>query len=53
MIEKQYTIDTLKGIVEALRHKKSALEREVELYIAGYFSTPKDQRTLMKNKQRN
>lgn len=53
LVEKQYQIDMIKGIVEALRHKKSALEREVDLYIAGYFSTPKDQRTMMKDKQRN
>jgi hypothetical protein len=52
MIDKQYEIDSLKGIVEALRNKKSALEYEVQLYLSGYFSSPKDQRELIKNKQR-
>lgn len=52
MAKKQYEVDTLKGVVEALRNKKSALEREVELYIAGYFSAPKDQRTLLNQKRK-
>jgi hypothetical protein len=50
LIDKGYEVDTLKGIVEALRHKKSALEKEVDLYIAGYYSSPKDQRNLLNKK---
>jgi hypothetical protein len=52
LIEKQYEVDMLKGIVDALRSKKSALESEVQLYLSGYFSSPKDQRTLIREKQR-
>lgn len=50
IIDKGYEVDILKGIVEALRNKKSALEKEVDLYIAGYYSSPKDQRTLLNKK---
>jgi len=52
MIEMQFEIDTLKGIVSALQNKKSALEAEVSLYLSGYFSSPKDQRTMIKERQR-
>jgi hypothetical protein len=51
LIEKQYEIDVLKGVVEALRNKKSALEYEVQLYLSGYFGSPNDQRQLL-NKYR-
>lgn len=51
IINKTYEVDLLKGVVEALRHKKSALEKEVDLYIAGYYSSPKDQRTLLNEKK--
>lgn len=33
--------DIMNGVVEALRHKKVALENLVTLYQLGYFSTPK------------
>ena len=51
LIEQQYQVDMLKGIVESLRNKKSALEGEVTLFLSGYFGAPNDQRTLMNAKR--
>lgn len=53
LIEQQYQVDMLKGVVESLRNKKSALESEVTLFLSGYFGAPKDQRSLMSAKQNN
>jgi len=53
LIEKQYEIDVLKGVVEALRNKKSALEYEVQLYLSGYFGSPNDQRSLLNNRSKS
>ena len=53
LIEKQYEIDVLKGVVEALRNKKSALEYEVQLYLSGYFGSPTDQRMLLNNRSKS
>ena len=53
LIEKQYEIDVLKGVVEALRNKKSALEYEVQLYLSGYFGSPNDQRTLLNDRSKS
>ena len=53
LAQKQYEIDVLKGVVEALRNKKSALEYEVQLFMSGYYSTPKDQMSMFKNRQQD
>ena len=53
LIEQQYQVDMLKGIVESLRNKKSALEGEVTLFLSGYFGAPNDQRSLMNAKRNN
>jgi ABC-type phosphate transport system auxiliary subunit len=51
LIEQQYQVDMLKGIVESLRNKKSSIENEITLFLSGYFGAPNDQRSLMKAKQ--
>ena len=51
--EVKYNIDIVKSSVEALRAKKSALEWECQLYLSSYFGEPHDQKTLMKNKNKN
>jgi len=36
----KHQVDVLEAMVGALEHKKKALERLVELFLAGYFSVP-------------
>ncbi len=50
--EIKFNIDVTRGVVEALRAKKSALEWECQLYLSSYYGEPNDQRTLLKNKNR-
>lgn len=53
LIEQQYQVDMLKGIVESLRNKKSSIENEITLFLSGYFGAPNDQRSLMNAKRNN
>jgi len=41
-LEKTYAYNVLNGAVKAFEHKKKALEKLSELYIAGYYSEPKN-----------
>jgi len=38
LLELDYQVNLLKGVTIAFDHRKKALEEEVSLYIAGYFS---------------
>lgn len=51
LIDVEHEIDILKGAVEALKHKKTALEWQSQLFLTGYFGEPKTQRTLMKERR--
>lgn len=41
MLDCQYEVSMLEAAVEALNHKKKALEKLVDLRLANYFSSPK------------
>ncbi len=49
-IEKTYNYNIINGAVKALDHKKKALEKLTELYIAGYFSEPKTNSSITEEK---
>lgn len=48
--ELKYELDLVKGALDAVKTKTKAMEWESQLYLTGYFGEPKDQRTLLKNK---
>jgi hypothetical protein len=41
LLQAEHTVDTLDSSVEALRHKKSSIEGEMQLWSMSYFGTPK------------
>jgi len=51
-IDLKYNIDILKGVIDALKTKTKAMEWECQLFLTGYFGQPKDQRSLLKNKNK-
>lgn len=53
IISVEHEIDVLKGAVEALKNKKTALEWQSQLFLTGYFGEPKTQRTLIKERREN
>ena len=42
VINTRHAVDVLEGMVSALEHKKKALEMEVQLFLADYFSEPRN-----------
>lgn len=48
--ELKYELDLVKGALDAIKTKTKAMEWESQLFLMGYFGEPKDQRTLIKNK---
>ncbi len=53
MAEARYLVDLLEGTCRALEHRKRALEKEVELFLAGYFAAPKEKRRSLSPVGRN
>lgn len=45
-IEKTYNYNIINAAIKAFEHKKKALEKLTELYIAGYFAEPKNNRSF-------
>jgi len=41
LLDTKHKVDIYESVVGALEHRKKALEKLVELYLAGYFSEPK------------
>lgn len=41
IVDKRYQVDLLKGMISALDNRKKALEKQVELFLTGYFSNPR------------
>lgn len=44
IIEANHLVGLLVGKCRALEHRKRALEKEVDLFLAGYFAAPKEKR---------
>ena len=42
VINTRHAVDVLEGMASALEHKKKALEMEVQLFLADYFSEPRN-----------
>jgi hypothetical protein len=57
LIDAAFRKDLAEGLVVALNHRKKALEKEVDLWNAGYFSSPKQPKegrvTLPRRKMRD
>lgn len=47
LIDAAYMVNLLEGKCRALEHRKRALEKEVDLFLAGYFAAPRDKRKTM------
>ena len=45
LIDAKFALDIVEGSVEALQHKKPALQNEVTMFLAGYFGDPKAPKT--------
>ena len=41
VIDAKHAVDVLKGMTTACDHRRSALENEVRLFLAGYYADPK------------
>lgn len=46
LIELRYRVDILSSAVKAFEHRKKALEKEVDLCLAGYYAGPKEPRSI-------
>lgn len=56
IIQKKHDVRIAEGFTNSLEHRKKALENEVQLYIAGYWSlprTPRENRTEMEKTGRD
>jgi hypothetical protein len=45
LIEARYKVSLLQAVVDALEHRKKALENRVHLWAAGYFAEPREKDT--------
>jgi len=53
VIDARYEMEIMDGFVEAMQHRKKALENAVELFLSGYFAEPRAKSPDAKDRMRD